>query len=189
LPLNGIAPFGPLLLIILVLPISDELWIAYHFKEVCKDAGVHVSRKIEVKGFYDETMRSGYEILKQNEYKFMEHPSTVKGKIGHVVNVNGEWKETILDKPTARYHYKFSDKRQWFPVGFQLYKREMQIIDSKTGEIVSRNTAYARYPSLVEGIWVRFFGSGKRICSRPLDDKEKKTLTGSLTEHTFIPVK
>ena len=180
--------FVPLILFIMVLPIADELWISYNFYEVCKDAGVHVTRKIEVEGYYDETMRSGYEIIKNNGYQFMEHPSTKKGKIGHVTRINGEWKEDVLNEPIARYHYKYADPRQWVPIGFQLYMHEMQIIDSETGEIVSRETSFSRYPSLVEGLWIRFFGSGQKICNRPLDDKEKKTLTGTLTYHTFIPV-
>ena len=180
--------FVPLILIIMVLPIADELWISYNFYEVCKDAGVHVTRKIEVEGFYDETMRSGYENIKNNGYQFMEHPSTKKGKIGHVTRINGEWEEEVLNEPTARYHYKYADPRQWVPIGFQLYKHEMQIIDSETGEMVSRETSFSRYPSLVEGLWIRFFGSGQEICNRPLEDKEKKTLTGSLIYHTFIAV-
>lgn len=191
--------FISLILLIIVLPVSDELWISYNFYEVCKDSGVHVKRKIEVEGYYNET-GGGIDTpgvvkgFKETDFSFVErligyNPEAKPLKVSHVEKVNGEWFVTILDHPSARYHYRYEDSRVWVPIGFQLYKNEMQIIDSETGEIVSRETSFSRYPSLVEGVWIRFFGSGQKICSRPLDDKEKKTLTGSLTYHTFIPVK
>lgn len=189
--------FVPLILIIMVLPIADELWISYNFYKVCKDAGVYLTRKIEVEGYYNET-GGGVDIpgvvkgYGENEFSFVErligyNPEEKPLKVSHVEKNNGEWYVTILDQPTARYHYKHADPRRWVPIGFQLYKNEMQIVDSETGEIISRETSFSRYPSLVEGLWIRFFGSGQKICNRPLDDKEKKTLTGSLTYHTFVP--
>ena len=192
--------FVPLILFIMVLPITDELWISYNFYEVCKDAGVHVTRKIEVEGFYDETgSPSSLEVNKpfhQQSIDYYEESGWLffesiakEGKVSRIEKINGVWKKRIIDHPTARYHYIDADPRDWVPIGFQLYKNEMQIIDSETGEIISRETSFSRYPSLVEGLWIRFFGSGQEICSRPLDDIEKKTLTGSLTYHTFIPLK
>ena len=41
--------------VVLILPWADEVWIAWHFSEFCKDAGVRVVRKVEVEGYYDDT--------------------------------------------------------------------------------------------------------------------------------------
>lgn len=58
--------------VLLLLPVSEELWIAWNFGQACKDAGTLVHRRVEVDGFYDSTMRSAYENTKRGGYKFVE---------------------------------------------------------------------------------------------------------------------
>ena len=173
--------------IALALPLADEMWISWHFNDLCKSAGVHIKRKVEVDGFYDDTMRSGYELIDRYGYKFMEHHFDNTAAVEHVEKVNGQWHKTILEQPSARYHFKFADPRQEMPVGYQLQKRETIIVDSTTGEVIGREISFNRYPGWVEGLWIRFFGSGQIICNRPLDDQEKKTPTGAPYYYALIP--
>lgn len=58
--------------IFLVLPVAEELWIAWNFGQACKQAGTLVNRRVEVDGFYDSTMRSAYENTKPGRYRFVE---------------------------------------------------------------------------------------------------------------------
>jgi hypothetical protein len=168
--------FGPLVAAVVVLPYADELWIAWHFHEVCKDAGVHIVRKVEVEGFYDSTRSTGNrevypghaDELEKSRFQFMEYRSDdEKRRIVKVEKKDGRWQKTVLDRPTARYHYKFADERHAVPAGFQLEKGETQVIDSETREFIARETWYNRYPGLVEGLWVRFFGNGMTQCPDP----------------------
>jgi hypothetical protein len=62
-----------LAVVILLLPISEELWIAWNFGQACKEAGTFIHKKVQVEGFYDSTMRSAYENTKPGRYRFVEH--------------------------------------------------------------------------------------------------------------------
>lgn len=149
---------------LLVAPWAEEAWIAWHFNEACKDAGVKVARQVEVDGLYDSTMRSGYELVRDKGYRFMEHPSDQSGKVDHVERIDGEWRKTVLDQPAARYHYRFSDPRQEIPISRRLVKFESQIVDSKSNEIIGLDTRFKRYPNTAEGLWLQFFGPSVAIC-------------------------
>ena len=61
--------------IFLILPISEELWIAWNFAQACKQAGTFINKKFEVQGFYDSTRRSAYENTKRGGYRFVEQRS------------------------------------------------------------------------------------------------------------------
>ena len=54
---------APLTVVLLTAPWAEEYWIASHFEQACQDAGVHVYKQVEVDGFYDGTMGSGYELI------------------------------------------------------------------------------------------------------------------------------
>lgn len=56
----------------LVLPVAEELWIAWNFGQACKGAGTVIQKKVQVEGFYDSTMRSAYENTKPGSYIFVE---------------------------------------------------------------------------------------------------------------------
>lgn len=50
---------GPVALVSLpvamVLPWSEELWIAWHFGQACEEAGTFIYKTVTVDGFYDDT--------------------------------------------------------------------------------------------------------------------------------------
>lgn len=176
--------------VLLASPFAEEFWIAWHFRELCKDAGVHVYRKVEVDGFYDSTMRSGYELIQQKGYRFMEHPAREAGKIEHIERIAGEWKVSLLYRPTARYHYKYAYQPTPYkyeePVGWKIERTEWQVIDSENGEILGRETKYSRYPATVEAVWMaRLFGSGRSTC-KGLAPTPPET-RHSIFEYVLIP--
>ncbi len=173
---------------LLVAPVAEEVWIAHCFETLCQDAGVHVHKKVEVDGYYNATIRSGYESIDKFGYRFMEHPSRTRGKIDHITKPSGNWKKLVLDQPEARYHFKFSDPRQEVPVGWKLEKVESIVLDSDNDEIIAREVHFKRRSSLIEGLWIGLVGSDLTICNRSLDDYEKKTLTGYLPYHVFTPI-
>jgi len=79
----------------MALPWAEETWIAWHFNETCKEAGVKVYRQVEVDGFYDGTMGTGYSFIEDYGFRFMEE-KTSDGKIAHTEKPEGQWKTTIL---------------------------------------------------------------------------------------------
>lgn len=171
-------------LLLLSAPIVEELWIQHQFKNACKDAGIHVERKAEVPGYYDSTYADP-----SNKNKTIDEPADVKrllnegfsfwevrtmqGKVRHREIKNGKIEQTIIEKPQARYHLRHTHDH--FLVGHQLEKFERDIFDSLNKEVISRDTSYARYTSWIEGLWVRFLGSGQQICRGPLDEPEKQS--------------
>lgn len=178
---------------LLVLPYADEFWVAWHFERACREAGVTVYRKVEAEGYLNATttgwskpalitipeMINDYE---RAQFRFQER-LTSRGKISHAERLDGQWQVVILDKPQARYHYRYADPRQWVPAGYQMNRREMQVIDSETGEVLGREVWFERYPGFVEGLWLRFLGSGQTIC---YGESEKRQ---TLYESVLIPKK
>jgi len=197
----------PLAVIIAVLPWVEEVWIAYHFANYCEDAGVHVTRQVVVEGYYDDTGSGPAEpglitnpqsikALESSGFRYKEFKA-YKQDFGqprvYIVNhmeknANGQWRVTILNKPQARYHLKFADPRQEVSIGWKLEKRETLIVDADQDKVISRELSFNRYPNIIEGLWIGLVGSGLTICNRPLDDHDKKTLTGFPPYYTFIPV-
>ena len=93
--------------LVLVLPWADEIWIASRFAELCKDAGVHITRTVEVDGFYDQTGRTGYEYLNRFPFRFMEQPpievlAKKKGVVEHIEKIGNDRALTMQARPTAR---------------------------------------------------------------------------------------
>ncbi len=194
------APIAVLALAFLILPYADELWIAWRFSNLCEDAGVHINRKVEVEGFVDATTRESLAYAEEfvitdpgpirdfdrAGYRFTESLFS-NGKVRHLERVPGGIRVTILDRPMARYVYKFANPKREVAIGLKLEKRETIIVDSKTEEVIGRETSFNRYPGWIEGLWVRFLGSGQTICNRPLNDIEKTTLTGAPYYYVLIP--
>lgn len=161
------ALLGPVALVLLAAPWAEEYWIARNFHEACQDAGVHVYKKVEVDGFYDDTMASGYELINRYGYQFMEHKAS-DGQIKHIEKADGQWKITNLDRPTARYYYKYAYQPTLYRteerVGWKLEKLEMQVVDSETGEVIARETDYKRTINIAEGSWRLYWGLAKTFC-------------------------
>lgn len=179
---------------VLVAPWADEVWIAWRFNELCKDAGVRVVRKVEAAGFYDDTMRSGYELVDQYGFTFMEHRSGSAGKVEHVQKVDGKWIVSNHDRPTARYHYKrmieFRDAsgiHHEIEVALKIMKMGEEVVDSQTGQVIGRNIAYRRSPGWIEGLWIQFLGTGATICSGSAP--QPPSLRYPLFYYVFLPVK
>ncbi|MBK9160737.1 MAG: hypothetical protein IPM27_04120 [Nitrosomonadales bacterium] len=161
------AAVGPVAFVLLAAPWAEEYWIARNFELACKDAGVHVYKKVEVEGFYDDTGNGGYELIKQYGYHFMEHKG-MQGNVEHIEFVDGQWKVTPLDRPAARYHYKFAYQPTPYKteerIGWKMEKLEMVVIDSETGEAIARETDYRRTINVAEGSWRLFWGLAKTYC-------------------------
>ena len=162
---------APLAVLVVAAPWADELWIAWSFSELCKDAGVHVARNVEVDGYYDSTSEThrdppstqGIREYEKGGYRFYERKSRDKYVVRE--RVHGEWRTSIHDRPTARYHYK--KVRDDADIGYQLEAIEYVVVDSQSGDVIGRNVIYKRYPGWVNTLWVRYFGSGMTMCPDP----------------------
>jgi len=171
----------PLALLLLALPVADEVWITWHFNELCKDAGVHVTRKVDVEGYLNDTSRASPDYAKEfvitdasairefdrAGYRFKESLFS-DGRVRHLERVPEGIRITILDRPAARYVYKHAYQptphKTEEPVGFRIGKREIIIVDSQTGETIGRETGFNRYPGWIDWLWIRFLGNGMTQC-------------------------
>lgn len=170
------AALGLLGLVLAAIPVADDAYIQWHFNRLCRDAGMHYEKKIVVDGFYDSTMRSGYGLVEKGGFRFIEHWDRINGKIERVERVSGEWRVTVLDRPTARYHYKDSSPHD--SVALQVTKYEAVILDTETGKVVGRRTIYTRYPGWLDSRWLGFFDARGKQC--PPSDKAGDLLTAVL---------
>ena len=161
---------APPALVLLSLPWAEEAWISWHFKEACKDAGVKVYRQVEVEGFYEGTIGTGYSFIEQYNFRFMEEKRP-DGKIEHTERPEGQWKTTILDRPSARYHVRYAYQPTPYdyeePIGWKLRKTERQVIDSQTGEILGRQTTVKRVLPTYEALLAGLFGPPIVLCPSP----------------------
>lgn len=173
----------PVAAAVLIAPWADEMWIAWRFGQLCKDAGVHVYQEVKTDGYYDATTTgwSKSEVVtdvraiaeyEKAGFRFRERNTSVSGhapgKISHLEKQpDGAWRVTVIDRPTARYHYKFADPRQEVPVGLKIEKREVLVVDTQTNDVIAREIGYNRYPAWVQRLWIGSFGSGLVQCPDP----------------------
>lgn len=164
-------------LVAMALPIAEEAWIAWHFANLCEDAGIHVKRKISAEGFL-ETMSSpvGFATtgpvgrrgelaeFEKAGFRFKESPLR-DGRVWHLEREGDQLIASIRNIREARYRFGFADSQQDVPVGYRLDKHEMVIVDMETGETIARDTRYIRYPGWIESLWIGFFGSGLTTCA------------------------
>lgn len=145
----------PLFLILYIGPIAEELWIARNFGQLCKkDAGIFIYKTVEVEGFYDATRpthpnarsKVAADDLNKGGYQFYEMPlPDFKGgatRVVHLKKVNGEWNPTVLEQPSARYHYKWPEMNS--TVSYKVRKTERLVSDSETREVLGRYVDYDR---------------------------------------------
>lgn len=210
---NWIKPLLAVLVpVVVALPWAEELWIAWNFSELCNDAGVHVARRVEAAGYYNDivtgprregriTNPQAVDAYEKTGFNFVERKTTVPGKISHVKRTtDGEWIVTVLDEPTATYHYKLA--RYDSKVGHKLTVIEYVVVDSKDNSTLGRSLIYKRYPNIVEWQWIRFFGTGMTMCPDPengphppsfpeavLMPKRKAAATNELTNFNPFPRK
>ncbi|MDR0776219.1 MAG: hypothetical protein LBE81_06230 [Azonexus sp.] len=178
---------APPALVLLALPWAEEAWIAWHFHQACKDAGVKVYRTVEVEGYLNAAT-SIYERQKvslgpqfpnnpteladfeKQGFRYFENLLT-DGGARHLERVDDKVIVTLLDKPEARYHVVYHHRptrhRYEEPIGWRLEKTERQVIDSQTGEILGRSTTIRRWYPMVDAIWIGLFGSYPKVCPGP----------------------
>jgi hypothetical protein len=82
--------------VFLVLPVSEELWIAWNFGQACKGAGTFITKKVQTDGFYDATMRSAYENTVPGSYRFVEQATEDRTGFERVERVAGAARERAL---------------------------------------------------------------------------------------------
>lgn len=198
---------APPALLLMALPWAEEAWIAWHFNEACKEAGVKVYRQVEVEGYVYDLSRdsrsstnpglwkldaNSLEAFDREGYRFREN-MLKDGGVLHVERHPEGLMATLLDKPTARYVFKHAYEPVPFryeePIGWKLEKFEYEVIDRETGEILGRDTRVTRFPNHMELLWLRYFGPANLGCSGPLDQPEKQKRTGLIYNYVLIPKK
>lgn len=176
------AVVGPIALVLLAAPWAEEYWIARNFQIACEDAGVHVYKQVEVDGFVDDTSRRHRVEIKPGlwnfdeksladwdarGYRFQEN-MLIDGGVSHLERTARGIEVSILDQPTARYHYKHAYQPTPYvieqPVGWKLEKLGTIIVDSETGETIGRDIQYRRTINVAEGSWRMFWGLAKTTC-------------------------
>lgn len=155
-PFKGPAVWSAIALV-LVAPWLEELWIAWNFGQLCrKDAGIVVNKTVEVEGYYDASagllqinkpvLPVTAENFDKRGYKFYEMSlANTKGgpsKVARFEKIGGEWTGAVLDKPTARYHYRWPHMDT--PMSHKVDKIERVVVDSQTEEVLARETKYRR---------------------------------------------
>jgi hypothetical protein len=149
-------------------PFLEEAQIASRFEELCRDAGIRVSQRVEAPGFYDATLRSGYEYINRVGFAFMEHPAADdRRKVEHVEKSGDGWKRTLLERPSARYH--LIESHADTPVGHKIWVQERAIFDSETKAVIARDTTYKRIANAVDQAWKGALGSTLRTCHGSLE--------------------
>jgi hypothetical protein len=145
-----------------VAPYLEEAHIAAQYEELCKDAGIHVKRKVEARGYFNSYMAAGYSEMERRSWDFMEHYDPIHRKIEHFERIDGQLKRSVIDRPTARYHLK--ESRANSPIGHRITVNETVIVDSQAGEVIARQTIYHRIANTVDQAWMGMIGSTLQTC-------------------------
>ena len=82
--------------IAVLVPWSEELWIAWNFGQACKDAGTHVKRTVEVEGFYDDTGGWGARQILASGYRFMESRDVLTGQLIRIERVDDATRDSAV---------------------------------------------------------------------------------------------
>jgi hypothetical protein len=175
----------PPVLALLSLPWVEEAWIAWHFDKECQDAGVKIYRQVEVEGYarndsYENTGRSSIStgpLFAQNPsqqadfekdgFRFVEY-LLADGSARHLEREGDRVVVSIRDKPEARYYYEHTYRKGKYsieePIGWQLHKIELRVVDSQTGEILGRKTTIRRVLSIHDALLAGLFGPPIKLC-------------------------
>jgi hypothetical protein len=139
--LTGIA------IIFVVLPVSEELWIAWNFGNACKSAGMVVNRTTQVAGLYDST-RTTYsgpptpqaaKAFDKGGYQFYE----MRGQKGyiHIEKIAGKWSSSVIERPTARYWFSIDSGKE---VAHKVFRQQSKVVDTQTSETLALYTQFSR---------------------------------------------
>jgi hypothetical protein len=146
----------PLFVLLLIAPVAEELWIAWNFGQLCKkDAGIFVNKTVEVEGYYDATagLLQVYnpvdprtaKAFDERGYKFYEmslsDPRGGPTRVVHFEKLHGEWTPTVLDHPTAKYHFNMDSGLK---VTHGVWSQTAAVRDAQSEALVARYTRYNR---------------------------------------------
>jgi hypothetical protein len=174
---------APPTITLLSLPWVEEAWISWHFNEACKDAGVTVSRQVEVEGYLDALspkekrhVKVGSHLVpqpvdfEQQGYVYYEE-ALIEGGATRVEREGDRLIASIFEKPKSRYvlkrHYQPGPGIYEELIGWKLQKIERQIIDSQTGEVLGRDRTIKRVLPSHEALIAGLFGPPIVMCPGP----------------------
>lgn len=126
----------------LVIPVSEELWIAWNFGQACKHAGTLIHKKVVVDGFYDDTTH-WWRQLAGSDFAFVESRDNPRSSLWRVEREGNQLKHFKIERPTARYHYKMPSSHA--AVAHKIVKHETVVLDTTAGELVGRYTRFSRH--------------------------------------------
>jgi hypothetical protein len=193
---------GVLGAVFFLLPIAEELFIAWRFTQACREAGTFIYKKVQVEGFYDETGTGSLELVRSGTYRFIEsradrgytrltlgdaqfmrealaryrqknpgkdplEQDIVRVKLDARTEAlvfprkGDSWRITLLDRPTARYHYKMPSSHR--PFAHRIVQHEAIVVDTSNGEMLARYTRFSR-----DSPWFYvWFGKADFSCDAP----------------------
>ena len=93
---------------IVIAPWVEELWIAYHFGQACKEAGTFIYKKVQVDGFYDDTTGWGPRQLAESKYRFVESKDVLYKALSRVERAD----DVSRDRALAWYADKNRGKQR-----------------------------------------------------------------------------
>jgi hypothetical protein len=128
-------------LIFMVLPVSEEFWIAWNFSRACKQAGTFIHKQVVVEGFYDDTTH-WWRQLADSKFTFVESRDNPRGSLWRVERDGNELKHFKIERPTARYHYKMPFSHA--AVAHKVVRHETVVVDTTSGDLVARYTRFSR---------------------------------------------
>ena len=128
-------------MVFLVLPVAEELWIAWNFGQACKEAGTFITKRVTVEGFYDDTTH-WWRQLTDSKYQFVESREQATNKYWRVEREGDKLRHYSIAKPTARYHFK--KLHEHTKLSHEVKKFEYVVTDSERNEQIAREMTYAR---------------------------------------------
>lgn len=96
--------------VFLILPVAEELWIAWNFGQACREAGTFIYKKVEVEGFYDDTTGWGPRQLAETRFQFVESKDVLYKKLSRVEKADTASRDRALawyaEKNQGKVHPK-----------------------------------------------------------------------------------
>lgn len=160
----------PLLGLLYIGPVAEELWIAWNFDQHCrKDAGIFVYKTVEVEGFYDDTHSWRADKLAATGFKWMEGRGRANSREVYWRHewVGKEIRSFQISRPTARYHYRSPHTDT--SMANRVDKIERVVIDSESDDVLARETKYRReapwfFIGLDRPVMLKVIGDRPRFC-------------------------
>jgi len=75
---------------LLILPVGEELWVAWSFGQACKHAGTFIREKVQVEGLYDDTTEWGPRQLQESGYRYVESRGNLRNGLFRVEQIHDD---------------------------------------------------------------------------------------------------